>query len=283
MDPTLPSQLGTMSFPLRWLAWLSTLVATVHATVEPVEVDLVFPRNETYSPTDEFPIVFAVQNPQRAELLNLDLSYFIGWGDSEYNYTLGRSNLLPANLSSADPYFAYSYFNMNRTNYWYVSWTLRWQSCDEEALVNDNEGGLFSRSHQGTQYFTTDDSAPKDVDLVAATADATCPNLINSIMIYVTDTIMQSPAELNQAVRDTCVLTVDSPDTANSTAPDPCRIAIDEQAAASMAAARREECDPSFNTYPPEDCPAKNGALQPAALAVSSFLAVFGVLRFVLL
>ncbi|PKX91505.1 uncharacterized protein P174DRAFT_239590 [Aspergillus novofumigatus IBT 16806] len=39
-------------------------------TARAVKVDLVFPCNETYSPAEWFPIVFAVQNLQSAELLN---------------------------------------------------------------------------------------------------------------------------------------------------------------------------------------------------------------------
>ncbi|THC87758.1 hypothetical protein EYZ11_012793 [Aspergillus tanneri] len=38
-----------------------------------LEVDLVFPRNETYAPTDYFPVVFALQNAERARYLKSQL------------------------------------------------------------------------------------------------------------------------------------------------------------------------------------------------------------------
>jgi len=46
------------------LAALATLVRAQQAITTPqhIEVDIVFPRNETYKPADVFPIVLAVQN-----------------------------------------------------------------------------------------------------------------------------------------------------------------------------------------------------------------------------
>ncbi|KAF9892616.1 hypothetical protein FE257_001018 [Aspergillus nanangensis] len=271
-----------MYVSFRWLASLSTLVATAHAAIEAVEVDLIFPRNDTYSPSYDFPLVFAVQNAQHAELLNIYLRYQIRWGDFRNNYTYGWTDLLWANWSSADPYFAFDFFNLNRTEYWRLDWQLRWQSCDEKGLGD----GLFTHHHAGRQFFKTDDSAPKDVDvdLVATTADATCPNNLNGVMINVTDTIMQLPPNVLRRDRDTCILTVNSTDSTTSTTPDPCRAVMDEKAVASFTAARREkQCDPLLSANPPEDCPAGNGALHSVVRTVSSFWAAFGVLGFVLL
>ncbi|KAF9894911.1 hypothetical protein FE257_004533 [Aspergillus nanangensis] len=173
----------TSEVPLRWLVSLSTLVATVHAAIHPVEVGLIFPRNDTYSPTYDFPIVFAVQNSQHAELLNLYLRYQVRWGDFRNNYTQGWSDLMWANWSSADPYFTFDFANLNRTEFWRLDWQVRWHSCDD---TNAGYDGLMSHNYAGRTWFTTDDSPLKDVDLVAATAEATCPSNMDGVVINVT-------------------------------------------------------------------------------------------------
>lgn len=272
-----------MYLPLRWLPLLSPLLTTVYAAVEAVEVDLVFPRNETYSPSFDFPVVFAVQNPQRAELLNLYISYEVRWGDFLNNYTVRWHDLYWANYSSADPYFATSHFNLNTTDQWKLTWELLWDSCDEKALTNtDREGGFSgARWRRGYQYFTTDDSPPKAVDLVAATANATCPNNVNAVVINVTDTTRQLSPDASARERDICVGTVNSTDSATATTRDPCRVAVDEKTAASMAADRLEfRCD--SGTIAPEECPSENGASQRAMLAASFFWAAFGMLGYAL-
>jgi hypothetical protein len=256
-------------------------------------VDLVFPRNETYSPADWFPVVFAVQNPQSAELLNLRISYDIRKDNNRNNQTTLIHDLRWANWSSsADPYLAYQYIRtLNTTGNWSVVWRLRWQSCDVEALANrdkkvlptDHDGGVFEHYYSWEQYFTIDDSPLKKVDLVAATANSTCPKDMNAIAINVTDITMQSPPGLNAAGRDTCVVTVNS--TATRTTPDPCRVAINEDTAASMAAAHQKRlCNPLLYPNPPEDCPAeKNGAQKLTGFGVPCFLAAFGIVGFALL
>jgi hypothetical protein len=275
----------------RWLGLLGAIVTTARA----VEVDLVFPRNETYSPAEWFPIVFAVQNfnPQSVELLNLRISYDIRKDNNRDNQTTLNHDLRWANWSSsADPYLAYQYVqDLNTTGNWIVAWELYWQSCDEEALANrdkkvlptDHDGGVFEHYYSWWQHFTIDDSALKKVDLIAATANASCPEDRNAVAINVTDITMHSPPGLNAAGRDTCVVTVNL--TATRTTPDPCLVAINEDTVASMAAVHQKRlCDRLINPNPPEDCPAKeNGAQQLPALSVSCFIAVFGVVGFALL
>lgn len=219
-------------------------------------MDLVFPRNETYSPAGRFPVVFAVQNPQSAELLNLRISYDIRKGDDRNNDATLTHDRRWANWSnSADPYLAYQYLqNLNTTGHWSVAWRVRWQSCNEEALVNDDEeGGVFEHYYSWAQFFTVDDSTPKEVDLVAATANASCLEDRNAIAINVTDTTMHSPPYLNSAGRDTCVITANSTSSATRTTPDPCRVAIDEDTAASMAAVQQKRLCDGLN--PPDYCP----------------------------
>ncbi|KAI3011153.1 hypothetical protein CBS147346_1354 [Aspergillus niger] len=254
-----------------------------------VEVDLVFPRNETYSPTDYFPFVFAVQNTDRAELLNIQISYFIRKSNDlkdRDDQLLGVHDFRWTNWSgSADPYFAYKYIHncFNTSSHWLVQWELRWQSCDVEALTNGHRGGGISdHFYTWTRDFTIDNSTPKEVDLVSATANDTCPGSRNAIVINVTNTVMSSPSSLNTAGRDTCVVvanTTASPTTSN---PDPCRLAIDKDTAESMASVQHHRLCDGLN--PPDDCPKEdNDAPRLAVLGLSSFLTAIGALGFTIL
>lgn len=162
----------------KWLGFLGAIVLV--PTVAAVEVDLVFPRNESYSPpADWFPIVFAVQNTSSAELLNLHMFYDIRMNNDVNNQTTFTHDFRWANWSgSADPYFAYQYVrNLLTTGPWSVAWELRWQSCDEEALANMQWSSgyyyqsLWNHHYSGLLFFTIDDTSPQDVDLVATTAN----------------------------------------------------------------------------------------------------------------
>lgn len=42
-----------------------------------LETDLLFPHNKTYAPTEWVPVVFRVQNPELAPLVDLDISFTI--------------------------------------------------------------------------------------------------------------------------------------------------------------------------------------------------------------
>ena len=57
------------------LACLAAVVSAANGDV--LEVDVVFPRNETYAPTDSFPVISAFQNAHLAWYLNMDIRYLI--------------------------------------------------------------------------------------------------------------------------------------------------------------------------------------------------------------
>ncbi|PWY81536.1 hypothetical protein BO94DRAFT_557985 [Aspergillus sclerotioniger CBS 115572] len=255
-----------MHFPqARWLGLLGVMVTVT--TADTVEVDLIFPHNESYAPADWFPIVFVVQNTQSAELLNLRISYDIRWNNDVNNQSIFAHDFRWTNWSgSADPYLAYHY--------------LRWQSCDEEYLSRPSiyygRNGIFNHHYSGWQFFSIEDAPLKDVDLVAATANATCPGDCNAIAINVTDITMNTFWNMNTAGRDTCVVTTNSTASHTYSTPDPCRIAIDADSAASMASVHHTRLCDGLN--PPDDCPKReNGAQKLEAWGMSCFLAAFGV------
>ncbi|KAI2896892.1 hypothetical protein CBS76997_4847 [Aspergillus niger] len=272
----------------KWFIVLGVFVTTSPA----VEVDLVFPRSDaSYSPAEWFPFVFAVQNTERAELLNLQVSCDI----RKRNATLKDiDNQLYLNhdfswtnwSGSADPYLAYNYIHndFNTSNHWLLLCVLSWQSCDVEALTHGPYayGGVSDHEYRWTMGFHIDNSSLKEVDLVAATANDTCPGSQNAISINVTDRVMNSPSYGNTAHRETCVVTTNTTASPTTSTPDPCRIAIDEDTAESMASVQQQRF--CYLPVPPDNCPKEeNGATPLAVLGVTGMLTAIGALGFAVL
>lgn len=79
-----------------------------------LEIDVVFPRtNETYAPTDKFPIVFALQNAGLAKHLTPSIHSSVRNGSNlESGFGNSIHDLTYANYSS-EPYFVYHYVNVD--------------------------------------------------------------------------------------------------------------------------------------------------------------------------
>ncbi|OJZ91015.1 hypothetical protein ASPFODRAFT_41445 [Aspergillus luchuensis CBS 106.47] len=265
----------------KWLIVFGALITSSPA----VEVDLVFPRNEaSYSPAEWFPFVFAVQNTEKAELLNLRISYMLRKGDELADLDdqiLGSHDLSWTNWSgSADPYLAYEYIqnDFNTSGSWIIEWELHWQSCNVEALNRGSDSnGVSEHYYHRTDGFYINNSSIKEVDLVAATANETCPGSPDGIVINVTDTVMSTLPWVNSAHRDTCVVTKNTTASPTTSTPDPCRIAIDEDTAESMASTQQQRL--CYLPVPPDNCSKEeNGATQSAILGVCGMLTVIGAL-----
>ncbi|RJE19224.1 hypothetical protein PHISCL_08431 [Aspergillus sclerotialis] len=124
--------------PLNTIARLSCLVACVRAAAAAAlfgttEIDLVFPRNDTFAPMPLLPVVFAVQNPPVSKMLWPRLEYGVG--------PLGHANLsadfhdfddltdMPSNDTSA--YFVYTGVadRVNTEGNWEFWWRFRAMNC----------------------------------------------------------------------------------------------------------------------------------------------------------
>ncbi|KAL5333854.1 hypothetical protein BJX70DRAFT_45343 [Aspergillus crustosus] len=113
-----------MQFPQRFWVLAASLGVIANA-VSVVEVDLVFPRNETYAPTKDFPIVFAFQNAEKAELLNPKISYtIINWNnfDNSFARFTYPHDLKGVNWSSNNPYLSYLYYDALKPGQWWLTW-----------------------------------------------------------------------------------------------------------------------------------------------------------------
>ncbi|KAL2825511.1 hypothetical protein BDW59DRAFT_179876 [Aspergillus cavernicola] len=266
-----------------WL--LAALLGALASAVSVVEVDLVFPRNETYSPTEAFPVVWAIQNSAKAQLLNPHVTYRINsWGNSSVR--IDRTypiDVFEANLSSSDPYLFYRFHEALTPGKWWLTWQVHYQTCDVETLTSHypfSDAGVFSNTAGWSRMFTISNStsAPdKEVDLVAATANDSCLDDLNAVVINVTDTTMQSPANLNYADRDTCAVTTNSTSGTPVHTPNPCGVSITPEMAASISAnLTYRRC---LANDAPDECH-ENAAQQLIVLAVSGILATIGAAAF---
>ncbi|EAW24043.1 uncharacterized protein NFIA_036150 [Aspergillus fischeri NRRL 181] len=74
------------------------------------EVDLIFPRNESYSPSPVTPIIFAIQNPSLLSSLNPEITYYIEQQNVNTNVSVSSSGsirLSRINYTTSDPYYLY--------------------------------------------------------------------------------------------------------------------------------------------------------------------------------
>ncbi|KAL2868996.1 uncharacterized protein BJX67DRAFT_31343 [Aspergillus lucknowensis] len=255
-----------------------------------LEVDLVFPRNDTYAPTDSFPVVFAFQNAEYARFLNPHVSYRIwNWATLPGNDSVGWSHDLRwTNWSSHEPFFLHNYLSDFTTEGHYrVDWSLTWESCDEDAFAKNllRDDLLVRNESSHSTSFTIKDSGPQ-VDLVAATsANTSCPSDDGGIGIKITDRTMHVPSRVNwsggDSTNDTCVV-VDS--SGPTPTPDPCQVTITSAVAASMEASLKARlCDELQTVDRPDDCPNDdNSAQRLAVLGGSCGLAVLGGLGLLL-
>jgi hypothetical protein len=228
-----------------WSAALLTFPATA-------EVDLVFPRNDTYANTVLMPIVFAIQNSQLAA--SIDLFFF--WNivqlqpPNNNSVTQGFLALKYANIST-DPYFAWnSITNANATEgSWALNWSIYVWNCSATygPMSEDNGHVILNK----TLIFTTKEGAPQP-DLVAATATGTCANT-ESFTFNITATLDQSYEEgMNYEKANSCAVLDLDPKLPRPSA-NPCGATIDALSASSISSALTAMACTSFT--PVVSCP----------------------------
>lgn len=175
---------------------LCTAQASLPATVE---VDLIFPRNDTYAPSPNLPFVFAIQNSEVAAALNPEFSLQIVEVGS--NHSVGKSVALrtsKANFSSSDPYFVY--WDTNLFNHTEGTWSLLLDVGTLNCSKQDNFKGPHDQVLSNYLMFTTK-SGGKPVDLVAATAESTCADT-QGFTYNVTDILPGTPLPEWQRLND---------------------------------------------------------------------------------
>lgn len=151
----------------------STIATTTSGTFE---VDVLFPRNDTYAPQALMPFVFALQKPA----LSIGLAASISWGfwlggnstDPTFIYNgifQPDSPFFTPNLSSVvEPFYLTD--AVNTLAYPDGPWTFQWS-----VRVNNCSMQSAAVMYDGAVTFTTRKNATAP-DLVAATSPGTCRN-----------------------------------------------------------------------------------------------------------
>ncbi|KAF3484074.1 uncharacterized protein GIQ15_03398 [Arthroderma uncinatum] len=223
-------------FPVYCLGWLLLLAcsramnAPTPTYPQTVEVDLIFPRNETYAPVPLTPFVFAVQNFHVSKPLYLHFSYSVEQDPYiDAPSAGGHLYLDKANFSSSDPYFIYGWTpKLNNTE---ATWRFIWEwsagNCSRSKNpVEPLEFGSVGR--RNIIHFTTKNGA-KQLDLVAATQDGTCDKS-QAHTLNITEVLDVPSGTRYYNNQPLCPLLSTITPT-----PDPCGAKIDSAAASSIS------------------------------------------------
>ncbi|EFQ99441.1 hypothetical protein MGYG_02453 [Nannizzia gypsea CBS 118893] len=229
---------------LYFLGWL-LLLACSRATDTPtptspqvVEVDLIFPRNETYAPIPLMPVVFAVQNFHAAKPLLLNFYYTL----DHVPYTqprplIGLRHLQYANYTGSNTHFEYDWTSKlnNTEGTWIFTWEWRAMNCSQpdEAPPETHPGQgipleIDTAGMRNILYFTTKHGA-KQPDLVAATQDNICAKS-QAETANITEILDVPEYDDYHGTQTTCALLSTITPT-----PNPCGVKIDSSMASSIS------------------------------------------------
>ncbi|KAI4685537.1 uncharacterized protein J4E84_006265 [Alternaria hordeiaustralica] len=279
---------------LTWVTWLSiSLLGAVDAAASDtsgvVEVDLVFPRNDTYAPAPYVPIVFAVQNPELASSLSLRLGFEV-WNmtngskvdEGSFGDYYESSSLNWTNTSSSDPELVYRHYTeFNTEGKWSLVWNLIWSNCTYDPLreIYYQKG----QSQTSGITFTTKKTA-QGIDLVDATKNQSCSEN-QGIAFNVVDTTKVTGG--SYGVGEQCAVLDNS-----TVTPTPCRVNIDSTAASSITAALTASlCSDEYRMWveagraqePEISCPADESAAQQLLVGgITCLIAAIGALSYLL-
>ncbi|KAL4882957.1 hypothetical protein BJY04DRAFT_226774 [Aspergillus karnatakaensis] len=233
-----------------WL--LVSLWAVVDAS-DLLEVDLVFPLNQTYAPTEWFPVVIGFQNPQLAPLVDLSISFSIRNWDNSSDIIHWPTDIDWTNDTRHDPHIFYAYFPQFRIpGRWWLTWHAHWKSCSEQSTPVGHRWVELATNSSGWSTMFTIEEGWEQVDLVAATSNTSCPDEF-AVPIDLTGKTFRVPTGEQWNSDGDCAEVVPS---ATST-PDPCRIDITPAMVESMEAFWHARVCRAIN--PPDDCPEDDG------------------------
>lgn len=101
------------------------------------EIDVIFPRNETFEPMQLMPVVFAVRNPEVIDGLFPTLGYGLWPADTpphnQTDWTTLASEELPDTNGSVSFLLDSIANTVNTENEWKFVWKLKWANCSLPA------------------------------------------------------------------------------------------------------------------------------------------------------
>ncbi|KAI6786021.1 uncharacterized protein J7T54_006360 [Emericellopsis cladophorae] len=269
-----------VSYALWAVAGLCAYQGAVATAAGVLEASLIFPRNNTtYEPSEKFPIVFAVQNSQLLEHLQLTFNKRILNTTNQPQRTVTYSNGYINNYTDvdvlsrggstiewwdvtaaqSDPYLYWYHLDIRGEGPLKMGWWLDWQSCNE----TEDRMGQDSYTTLGFHTFPDDPDSVfsvrfeikkggQKVDLISGTesnSDDDC--LVDGVAIDVSDEVANATYYVGgvASVRTCAVLATSTPTpTAN-----PCKVKIDKATVESMDAHDLEEA--CRGPWPPAECP----------------------------
>ncbi|KAI8943234.1 hypothetical protein NX059_001256 [Plenodomus lindquistii] len=238
-----------------------------------VEVDLVFPRNETYAPTQIMPVVFGFQNPELAPFVATSLAWTL-FDDMSNNGTGrvddGSFDLRWTNFSSSNGSTYYRYHSavipeLKKEGLWTLNWRLVWWNCTGESSPHSNTSSWY------VSFATKSGAEEMDVEV---SGEGCSPN--QGFAFNITDTHKTTPRYYKRdwAGGDRCAELAPSLPT-----PDSCRNDVSPAAASSISASLFSQLCSSDRDVPVVDCPAEeNGAPRTIVGSVVGLMVVLGAL-----
>lgn len=237
---------GTYTAPLFALATTIVLAQTSAVTIahDTVEVDLLFPLNTTYAPSNFIPIVFAVQNSRAAEPLSLYISWRIVPDQPTYDPVLtGMRDLTWTDFHNGndaqDPYYVlfYAHNKLNIEGRFRFYWQVLAVNCTlEYDSWSSSKSGGFSQfaTTNGTEFTLRNGTQPPTL----SASVGVCPiDVLVANITHIVNTTGRTDLEDIRG-RDTCAALSVSPPKAN-----PCGATLDGPTAANvMANVTRRAC-----------------------------------------
>lgn len=240
----------------------AAITGATAATKGNTEVDVIFPRNDTFAPIPLLPVVFAVQNPAVAQQLNLRLHYRVipyGHPNATTDYERVRLNALPGNDTT---FYVHDLVSdmFNKEGTWEFFWKLRWNNC---TSTEDEEGRHFSRDTEepvNSFVFTTSKDG-RQPDLVAMSSGDDCGKT-QGIGFEVQD-VLDVPPPLNADMLTSCAhVAVPAP------TPTPCSASVPSEAAESISSRITQAA--CLAATPVVSCPPNDSASGRAAISVAT-------------
>lgn len=219
-----------------------------------VEVDLVFPRNETYAPLSDFPVIFAIQNAKPATLLR----FSIGWGIADavnpfdeyhltwlatgyYEHAAYSDNGSEGNFTTDTDFITWNAGGIDMGNdterKLRILFNAQGWYCSKDSSGNMTQTDKFSH-YPSSIYFTLKNNASRPV-LVTVPDD--CPTVVDAYNFTGQLANVNIPADSDPF----CLTLGDSPKS------NPCAVTIDALIAAELttkvACGKRGGYDPIDN------------------------------------
>jgi hypothetical protein len=199
------------------------------------EIDLIFPRNGTWAPADAMPIVFAIQRPDLAPSLAVDIISWTLQQRGTQNRQTGDVVLLGFEGSSNKTYFVQRAVSntSNIEGTWYFSWEFLAGNCTSStnprySSYADPSSFVYT-SHGSISEFSTSRSAPS-ANWTSLTSAQSCGGS-DGIAFAVNDVLQVSKYSGWRGFNASCA--VYGP---TKTTPNPCAVTIDAAAASSVSA-----------------------------------------------